>query len=168
MPKSSGVGLAGLGCAGSYPALEIPVRCHLAFRGLDRRSPSDLDARDKRTRTATRDKSPFASTEDRAGTVKGGSAWATPRGNSSDQLSLQQVTSPVDRSLSPPSSSHVFLPRRTPWPPRAGWPGRGPCAARPDEGGCPRKARSHQDKLETAGRQVNAIDRSLRYIEILA
>jgi hypothetical protein len=104
MPKSSGVGLAGLGCAGSYPALEIPVRCHLAFRGLDRRSPSDLDARDKRTRTATRDKSPFASTEDRAGDGRerfGVSHDAA--GNSSDRLSLPQVTTPVDHSERPPS-----------------------------------------------------------------
>ncbi len=95
MPKSSGIGLAGLGCAGSYPTLEIPVRCHLAFRGLDRRSPSDLDARDKRTRTATRDKSPFASTEDRAGDGRERFGVGPAAGNSSDRLSWQQVMSAV-------------------------------------------------------------------------
>lgn len=79
MPKSSGVGLAGLGCAGSYPALEIPVRCHLAFRGLDRRSPSDLDARDKRTGQRPETKAPLPPPKTAPGTVERGSAWVTPR-----------------------------------------------------------------------------------------
>ena len=109
MPKSSGVGLAGLGCAGSYPALEIPVRCHLAFRGLDRRSPSDLGARDKRTRTATRDKSPFASTKDRAGDGRERFGVGHAVGNGSDRLSWPQATSAVDRSLCrrPPPRARV-------------------------------------------------------------
>ena len=102
--KSSGVGLAGLGCAGSYPALEIPVRCHLAFRGLDHGSHNDprhfpepngpdSDPRQK----------PLSSTEDRAGDGRERFGVGRTAGISSDRLFILAAG---DHSGGPLKSSH--------------------------------------------------------------
>jgi hypothetical protein len=52
VPEGRGVGLASLGGAGAYPALEVPVRCHRGLPRLGRRFPSNL-TRGDRAATAT-------------------------------------------------------------------------------------------------------------------
>ena len=100
--ESRGVGLAGLGCAGSYPALEIPVRCHSS--GLPRSRPR-VPKRPRRPRQPDQDSDPRQESlclhrrpcRGRSREVRRG---PRRRGNSSDRLSLQQVTSPAPYFLS--------------------------------------------------------------------
>ncbi|GAA1711164.1 hypothetical protein GCM10009745_69060 [Kribbella yunnanensis] len=103
MPEGRRVGLAGFGGAGANPSLEIPMRCHLAFR-MRRHDPPAIPsaAVDQDERPETR--SPFAPCDETGPEpVNGGEARAAPPPILSDpavpgQAPPRPVHPPSDRT----------------------------------------------------------------------
>lgn len=109
MPEGRRVGLARLGGAGANPPLEIPMRCHLAFR-MRRLDPPAIPsaAVDQDERPETR--SPFAPYDETGPEpVIGGEARAAPAPILSDavapgQAPPRQVHRPNDRTYTSDSA----------------------------------------------------------------